>query len=181
MFRPLERDRQAGTAVAVEGRAERERRREAAMKTLGDVMTPGPLFTVQQDAAVTEAVWVMDTHNVGILTVLDGQRLVGVLSERDVVRRVVARRLDAARTRVADVMTSRVVVAEADDDCDVALRRMNAARVGHLLVGAEGRLFSMLSIRDLMRAAAEDQAQEIQELRDCLERGPYRRTPTTAI
>ena len=151
------------------------------MKKLGDVMTQRSLFTVQQDAAVTEAVWVMDTHDVGIVTVLDGQRLAGVLSEQDVVRRVVARGLDPSRTRVADVMTSRVVVAEADDDCRAAVRRMDAACISHLLVGAEGRLLSMLSIRDLMRATAEDQAQEMRELRDYLERVPSRRTPTTAI
>ena len=151
------------------------------MKTLGDVMRPGPLFTVQQDAAVTEAVWVMDTHDVGIVTVLDGQRLAGVLSERDVVRRVVGRGLDPARTRVADVMTARVLVAEADDECRAAVRRMDAAGVSHLLVGAEGRLLSMLSIRDLMHAAAADQEQENRELRDYIERVPSRRTPTTAI
>jgi CBS domain-containing protein len=151
------------------------------MKKLADVMTPRSLFTVQQDAAVTEAVWVMDTHDVSIVTVLKGQRLAGVLSERDVVRRVLARGLDPARTRVVDVMTSRVVVAEVDEDCRAALQRMDAARVSHLLVGAEGRLLSMLSIRDLMRAAAEDQAQEIRDLRDDVERVRSRRTPTTAI
>src|SRR5262245_46534202 len=151
------------------------------MTKLGDITKSGILLTVQQEATVHEAVRLMDSHDAGIVTVLDGQRLAGVLSERDVVRRVVGRGLDPARTRVADVMTRRVIVAEVDEDCRGAIRRREAARVGYLLVGAEGHLLSMISIGDLMRAAAHEQEQEMLELREHVARVPSGRTPYTAI
>jgi len=67
---------------------------------------------VQRDATVAEAVRAMTAHNVGIVNVLDGDRLVGVFSERDVVCRVVDRGLDPTRTPVGDVMTTALVVAD---------------------------------------------------------------------
>src|SRR5262245_42651992 len=117
MFRALERDpSHAGWHERCSMTLEysRERCTEAPMTKLGDITKSGILLTVQQDATVHEAVWLMDTHDAAIVTVLNGQRLAGVLSERDVVRRVVCRGLDPARTRVADVMTRRVIFAEVD-------------------------------------------------------------------
>ena len=76
------------------------------MKKLREIMRAGFLFVVQRDATVREAVQVMTDSNVGIVLVLEGERLVGVFSERDVVRRVVDRGLDPDRTPVGDVMTT---------------------------------------------------------------------------
>ncbi|MGH7399005.1 MAG: CBS domain-containing protein, partial [Candidatus Rokuibacteriota bacterium] len=70
------------------------------MKKLRDVMRPGFLYVVQRGAPVRQAAQVMTANNVGIVLVLDGERLVGVFSERDVVRRVVDRGLDPDRTPV---------------------------------------------------------------------------------
>ena len=75
------------------------------MKTLREIMRPGFIFGVQRDASVADAARTMTTNNVGIVAVFAGDRLVGVFSERDIVRRVVDRSLDPARTQVADVMT----------------------------------------------------------------------------
>ncbi len=61
------------------------------MKKLREIMRAGFLFVVQRGATVREAVQVMTANNVGIVLVLEGERLVGVFSERDVVRRVVDR------------------------------------------------------------------------------------------
>ena len=77
------------------------------MKTLRDIMQSGFLFTVQKNAMVSEAVRLMADHNVGIVIVLDGRRLAGVFSERDVVRRVLYQGLEPARTPLGDVMTGR--------------------------------------------------------------------------
>lgn len=138
------------------------------MKKLRDVMRPGFLFTVQRDATVAQAARVMAANNVGIVIVLDGGRLVGVFSERDVVRRVVDRGLDAARTPVADVMTAELVVADADDDYQSAMRQMDQANIRHLPVVSEGRLLSMISIRDLLRVELQDQGEEIRYLKEYL-------------
>jgi CBS domain-containing protein len=142
------------------------------MKTLREVMRPGFVFAIQRDASVSAAVRVMAAHNVGIVAVLDGDRLVGVFSERDVVRRVVDRGLDPATTEVAAVMTTDLLVAAADDDYQSAMRTMDAANIRHLPVVGDGRLLSMLSIRDLMRVDLETKGQEIRYLTEYLYQVP---------
>jgi CBS domain-containing protein len=138
------------------------------MKKLREIMRHGFLFTVQRYATVAESVRMMATHNVGIVSVLDGDRLVGVFSERDVVRRVVDRGLDPARTPVGDVMTTELVIADVDEDYQSAMRKMDQANIRHLPVVSEGHLLSMISIRDLMRVDMDDKGEEIGYLREYL-------------
>jgi len=140
------------------------------MKKLRDIMRHGFLFTLQRGATVAEACHMMATNNVGIVAVLDGDRLAGVFSERDVVRKVIDRGLDPTRTPVADVMTSRLVVADADEDYQGAMSKMDQANIRHLPVVSGERLLSMLSIRDLMRVALDDRSQEIEYLKEYLYR-----------
>jgi CBS domain-containing protein len=142
------------------------------MKTLREIMRPGFVHSVQRDATVSAAVRVMAVSNVGIVAVLDGDRLAGVFSERDVVRRVVDRGLDPTTTTIAGVMTTELVVAGADDDYQSAMRAMDAANIRHLPVVASGQLLSMLSIRDLMRADLETKGREIRDLTEYLYQVP---------
>jgi len=142
------------------------------MKKIRDIMRYGFLFTVQRAATVSDAVRAMAAHNVGIVSVLEGDKLVGVFSERDVVRRVVDRGLDPARTPVGDVMTTELVVADADEDYQSAMRKMDQANIRHLLVVSEGRILSMISIRDLMRVHMDAQGEEIRYLREYLYQVP---------
>ena len=147
------------------------------MKKLGDIMRSGFLFTVPQSAMVTEAVRMMATHNVGIVIALDASRPVGVFSERDVVRRVVDRGLAPALTPVRDVMTTEVITADADEDYQSAMRKMDQANIRHLLVVSEGRLLSMISIRDLIRVDMADKSEELRYLREYL----YQVPPADAV
>ncbi len=142
------------------------------MKKIREIMRQGFLFFVQRSATVAEAVCAMATHNVGIVIVLDGEKLVGVFSERDVVRRVVDRGLDPARTPVGDVMTTALVIADADEDYQTAMRKMDQANIRHLLVVSEGRLVSMISIRDLIRVDLEAKGEEIRYLHEYLYQVP---------
>lgn len=142
------------------------------MKKLRDVMIPGFLTTVRRSSTVAEAVRLMATRNVGIVAVCDGDELVGVFSERDVVRRIVDRGLDPARTQVESVMTTDIVVADPDDDCKSAMRKMDQANIRHLPVVEQGRLLSMLSVRDLMRVEIDDQGEELRYLHEYLYQVP---------
>ena len=141
------------------------------MKKLRDVMRPGFLFVVQRRATVTEAVRVMTANNVGIVLVLEGDRLVGVFSERDVVRRVVGRGLEPDRTPVGDVMTPEIVVSDPDEDYQSAMRKMDQANIRHLLVVKGAQMLSMISIRDLIRVDMQDKGEEIRYLREYLYTG----------
>jgi CBS domain-containing protein len=142
------------------------------MNTLRDIMRSGFLFTVQKKAMVSEAVQLMAEHNVGIVIVLDGSRLAGVFSERDVVRRVLYQGLDPARTPLGEVMTGYVITADAEMDYESAMRAMDEAGIRHLLVTKGSRMLSMISIRDLMRAALHDRDEEVQYLREYLYQVP---------
>ncbi len=142
------------------------------MKTLRDIMRHGFLFTLPRSATVATACKMMAENNVGIVAVVDGEQLCGVFSERDVVRRVVDRRLEAAHTRLEDVMTSELVVADADEDYQSAMRKMDQANIRHLPVVSGDRFLSMLSIRDVMRVAIEDRGAEIEYLKEYLYQVP---------
>lgn len=142
------------------------------MKTLREIMRPDFLFVVQRTATVADAVRVMAANNVGIVAVLEGDRVVGVFSERDVVRRVIDRGQDPRRTPVAEVMTTDLIVADADQDYQTAMRTMDQANIRHLPVVSEGRLLSMLSIRDLMRVDIQTKGAEIRYLHEYLYQVP---------
>ncbi len=144
------------------------------MKTLRQIMRHSFIFTHQRTAMVADACRTMTAHNVGIVAIVDGERLCGVFSERDVVRRVVDRRLEAARTRLEDVMTSDLVVADVDEDYQSAMSKMDQANIRHLPVVSGDRFLSMLSIRDLMRVAIEDRGAEIEYLKEYLYQVPPR-------
>ena len=144
------------------------------MNTLRDIMRSGFLFTVQKKAMVSEAVGLMADHNVGIVIVLDGSRLAGVFSERDVVRRVLYQGLDPAQTPLGEVMTGYVITADAEMDYESAMRAMDEAGIRHLLVTKGSRMLSMISVRDLMRAALHDRDEEVQQLREYLYQVPAR-------
>lgn len=138
------------------------------MKTLRDIMRSGFLFTAQKWGMVSEAIRLMADHHVGIVIVLDGSRLAGVFSEGDVVRRVLHRGLEPARTTLGEVMTGCVITGDAEMDYESAMRAMDEAGIHHLLVTSGPRMLSIVSIRDLMRAAIRDRDEEVQRLREYL-------------
>jgi CBS domain-containing protein len=142
------------------------------MTVLKDIMREGFIFAVQRRAPVSEAAHVMEANNVGIVAVLEGERLVGVCSERDVVRRVVNRGLDPLRTPVGEIMTRDLVVGTPDDDYQSAMRKIDQANIRHLPIVDGDRMVSMLSIRDLMRVDLARMTEEIRYLHEYLYQVP---------
>jgi len=143
------------------------------MKTLREVMREGFIFALQRVASVAQAAQMMETHNIGIVAVLDGERLVGVFSERDVVRRVLNQGRDPLQTPVGDAMTTNIVVATPDEDYQDAMRKMDHANIRHLPVVEDGRMISMLSIRDLLRVDMARLTEEIRYLHEYIYQVPH--------
>lgn len=135
------------------------------MKTIREIMRPSFLFRIERTATVAEAVRIMSDNNVGIVAVVEGGALVGVLSERDVVQRVVARAFDTHTTLVEDVMTSDVILGDEREDCRLAMLKMDRANIRHLPIVSDGHLVSMLSVRDLLRAELDEAGIELEYLR----------------
>ena len=116
-----------------------------------------PPITTTPTATVRELCAQMVAERVGAVAVVDGDKLVGIVSERDVVGRVVAAGRDPETTRVADVMTSELHTARAGMSTDDAVRVMHDRRFRHLpIVDAEGHVVGMLSIRHLLRVRADE-------------------------
>ena len=92
---------------------------------------------------------------------MDGDRLAGIFTERDVLTRVVAAGLDPSTTTVADVMSIQLVVAEIGEPYDACLQRMRQARVRHLIVLNQGRLAGIVSLRDLMAVDLDEKDEAI--------------------
>jgi CBS domain-containing protein len=108
--------------------------------------------SIRPQATVLEASEVMVAEKIGAMAVLEGTKLVGIISERDVVSRVVAKRRDPATTLVSDVMTADVQTISEDVTGVRALELMHQGRFRHLpLVDGEGHVVGMLSLRDLLR------------------------------
>ncbi len=136
------------------------------MTKLRDIMRPGFVNAVQHGSTVAEAVQTMRDRNVGIVAVLDGDRLVGLVSERDVVQRVVAEGRDPAAVSVDEIMTREIVYAGPDESYQNAVRLMDSANIRHLPVVEDGVLLSMISIRDLLRVELHASREEIRYLQE---------------
>lgn len=103
-------------------------------------------------ATVLEVAERMGTERIGAMVVLDDGRLVGIISERDIVSRVVAKRRSPETTQVAEVMTTQVKTIVSGASNEEALEKMHEGRFRHLpLVDSAGRVIGMLSIRELLR------------------------------
>ncbi|MCS7168251.1 MAG: CBS domain-containing protein [Gemmatales bacterium] len=108
------------------------------------------VITVASQAAVLDAAQIMNQHRIGCVVVQDGSEVVGILSERDILQRVVAACRDPRTTLVAEVMTRQVIFASPDMTVEQAQRLMMEKRIRHLPVrGEDGQLQGMISIGDL--------------------------------
>jgi CBS domain-containing protein len=112
------------------------------------------LVTVTPEDSVSDAITRMNDSGVGSVVVCDGPRLVGIFTERDVLR-LAATGDGFAGRQMRDVMTSRVLTIAADDDVLAAARLMSERRIRHLPVVEGENVIGMLGIRDAMRLIVE--------------------------
>jgi CBS domain-containing protein len=135
------------------------------MKTMGALVAGRTeLYHIGAELSVREAARYMSERRVGAVSVLEGTRLVGVLSERDIMSRVVAAGRDLDRTAVREVMTTDIVVSQADESHEDGLRKMKQAGCRHLPVIQGDRLMGMVSQRDLLQVDLTEKDEEIRWL-----------------
>ena len=120
------------------------------MRRVSTLLDGRKTVVVEQSTLVLDAARLMSEHQIGAVPVLDGDRLAGIFTERDLMVRVVAAERDAAHTQVGEVMSTELVVADWHEDHASCLRRLQQAHVRHLLVLNEGRLAGIVSLRDLL-------------------------------
>ncbi len=125
---------------------------------------PNEIHSVGPDASVLEAIRLMAERGVGALLVMQGDKLAGIVSERDYARKVILKGRSSADTPVCDIMTAKVHTVEPDLSAQQCMQIMTDRRVRHLPVVEAGRVIGMLSIGDLVRAVLAEQAQTIEQL-----------------
>ncbi|SMH57974.1 CBS domain-containing protein [Azospirillum agricola] len=108
------------------------------------------IHTVPASATVRTAAHVMKEHRIGALMVVEGERLIGIFTERDALFRVLAGGLDPDRTRVGEVMTAEPTTVSPDQSVMHALHLMHEGGFRHLPVAERGMPAGMVSIRDAL-------------------------------
>ncbi len=122
------------------------------------------IHAIRPEAPVLDAIRLMAEARIGALLVMDGLRLVGILSERDYARKVVLQGRSSSDTPVRDIMTSEVIVATSLDTSDGCMQVMTERRIRHLPVVDGDDVVGMISIGDLVKAVIEDQRAELDSL-----------------
>ena len=125
---------------------------------------PRAIYSVGPEEPVLAAIKKMAEHHVGALLVMTGDKLAGIVSERDYARKVVLLGRSSTETRVDAIMTARVVTVTAKQDAHDCMRLMTDMRIRHLPVVAQDRVIGVLSIGDLVRAVIEEQERTIADL-----------------
>src|SRR5258707_7968410 len=110
------------------------------MKPIKPLVKNREMVVVDMATSVVQAARIMSERQIGAVPVVDGERVAGIFTERDVLSRIVAAGVDPARTPVSEVMSTSLIVADITESHDVCMRRMQQARVRHLLVLDNGRL-----------------------------------------
>ena len=136
------------------------------MKTIGSIVKDSlrDLYTVSADDTVHAAALYMTERNIGAVTVVDGNRVVGLFSERDLMKRVVAEGRDPASVNVREVMTTELTTASPDESYEEGLRKMQQARCRHLPILENNSFVGLISLRDLLKVDADEKAEEIRLL-----------------
>lgn len=124
----------------------------------------GTLWHVTPDMTVYEALEKLAEHSVGALMVLEGDRLVGVFSERDYTRKITLQGRNSKETKVAEIMTSNVIMVSAETRTRECMLLMSNKRIRHLPVVDGGKVLGMISIRDIMNDIISDHEGTIEEL-----------------
>jgi CBS domain-containing protein len=117
------------------------------------------------EATVAAAVRVMSEREVGAVLIEERGNLVGIFSERDLLRRVIARGRPPEATALHEVMTRDPITAAPGDDRASAIRKMYGAGCRHLPIAVAGRVIDTVSIRDLLFAELEERDGEIEQLK----------------
>jgi CBS domain-containing protein len=124
----------------------------------------GEVFGVAPEATVYEALASMAKHNTGALLVKDGDNVVGIVSERDCVRKVELQGKNARDTRIRDIMTSNVISVNCDQTVEECEALMMDKGIRHLPVYDGEKLAGFLSVRDVLREVIEMQKTMLSEL-----------------
>jgi CBS domain-containing protein len=122
------------------------------------------VHAIGPDEPVLSAIQSMANQTIGALLVMQGDELVGIVSERDYARKIVLKGRSSSATPVRDIMTAPVISVNPADTVDTCMRLCTDSRVRHLPVVDQGRVVGVVSIGDLVKAVISEQGAQIEQL-----------------
>jgi CBS domain-containing protein len=136
------------------------------MSTVRDMIRKkgSDVFSIPSNATVYEALVIMARHNTGALMVVSGNKVEGILSERDCVRRVELEGKTSKGTLVSEIMTSKVIYVEASQELEECMALMINKNIRHLPVYDNKELLGLISVRDVLKEVVDVQKFMISQL-----------------
>jgi CBS domain-containing protein len=122
------------------------------------------IISVTADASVLDAIKIMAERAIGSLLVMQGDELLGIVTERDYARKVIVKGRSSESTAVGEIMTEKVCTATIQDTVNNCMTVMTKRKIRHLPVVDDGKVVGMISIGDLVQAIITDQQEEIEHL-----------------
>ena len=122
------------------------------------------VFTIAPEATVFEALEMMAKHNIGALLVMTEDKMEGIVSERDCIRKVELLGRDAKTTKISEIMTGDVITVDCDQPLEECMSLMINKNIRHLPVYDDGELAGLLSMRDVLKEVIEVQQMMLSQL-----------------
>lgn len=129
------------------------------------------LYAVTATDSVQSALGLLAEMRIGALLVMEGEKLVGILSERDCALKVALPGKQAADTHVSDVMTKTVVTVNPQQSLEECMKEMNTRDIRHLPVVEDGKVIGMVSVGDVSKELLREKADLIQVMESYVSRG----------
>jgi len=120
------------------------------MENINKLLSQRELHTVSKGATIKDVVFYMAEKGVGLVPIMDSGKLVGVFSERDLVKRVIAQNKNLDETKVEDVMSTKLIIADVNEANESVLAKMKEANTRHILIIENEKLIGVLAMRDLL-------------------------------
>jgi len=137
------------------------------MKTVAEILKAkgdSVVYSIGPSATVYEALTLMAEKNIGALLVMEGEKIVGMMTERDYARKVVLLARSSKDTPLRDVMTPAVIYVRPDQSTEDCMALMTQSRIRHLPVMDNGKLVGLISIGDLVKGIMSEQTFIIEQL-----------------
>jgi CBS domain-containing protein len=120
------------------------------MENIKEILAQRELYTVSKGTTIKNVVFYMAEKGVGLVPIMESGKLVGVFSERDLVKRVIAQNKSLDETKVEDVMSTKLIVADINEANESVLAKMKEANTRHILIIENEKLIGVLAMRDLL-------------------------------
>jgi CBS domain-containing protein len=135
------------------------------MKVAEILQTKGSkVFSITSDITVYEALKAMGEKNIGALLVIEGQQLMGIISERDYARKIILKGKSSHDTLVKEIMTENVILISPEDSIEKCMELMSERHIRHLPVMKDGIVTGIISITDVVTAIIASQKETISYL-----------------